>query len=83
MLQHWQQIMLSLKVNQGFSSVRISVFPVLRIRIRMFLGPLDPDPEPPIIRKTYCFVTFFDFLFLKNYVNAPSKSKKQKFFFFN
>ncbi len=30
-----------------------------------------------IVRKTY-FVTIFDFLFLKNFVNVASKSKKQK-----
>ncbi len=27
---------------------------------------------------SYCFVTFFDFLSLKNNVNVPSKSNKQK-----
>jgi hypothetical protein len=55
----------------------------------MFLGlpdtdPLvrgmDPDPSiimQKIVRKTY-FVTIFDILSLKNDVNVPSKSNKQK-----
>jgi hypothetical protein len=63
-------------------------------RIHMFLGlpdpdPLvrgmDPDPDPSIILKnskknldSYYFVTLFDFLSLKNYVNEASKSNKQK-----
>jgi hypothetical protein len=58
-------------------------FAVLRIRIHMFLGL--PDPDPSIImqnsKKTldsYYFVTLFDFLSLKNDVNVPSKSDKQK-----
>jgi hypothetical protein len=29
---------------------------------------------------SYYFVTLFDFLSLKNYVNVPSKSNKQNFF---
>jgi hypothetical protein len=60
----------------------------------MFLGlpdpdPLargmDPDPDPFISTKKskknlnyYYFVTLFDFLSLKNDVNVPSKSNKQK-----
>jgi hypothetical protein len=32
---------------------------------------------------SYFFVTLFDFLSLKNYVNVPSKSNKQKKFFRN
>ena len=60
----------------------------------MFLGlpdpdPLvrgmDPDPDPSIIMQnskknldSYYFVTLFDFLSLKNDVNVPSKSNKQK-----
>jgi hypothetical protein len=46
---------------------------------------LDPDPDPSIIMQnskknldSYYFVTLFDFLSLKNDVNVPSKSKKQK-----
>ncbi len=44
---------------------------------------LDPDPDPSIImqkivRKTYYFVTLFDFVSLKNDVNVASKSNKQK-----
>ena len=46
---------------------------------------LDPDPDPSIICKnskknldSYYFVTLFDFLFLRNYVNVASKSNKQK-----
>jgi hypothetical protein len=59
---------------------------VLRIQIRMFLDLLDPDPDqdpdPSIIKKkknskknldSYCFVTFYDFLSLKNDVNVPKK----------
>ncbi len=56
------------------------------------LGPLDPDPlvrgmdpDPSIIMQncrknldSYYFVTLFDFLSLKNDVNAPPKSIKQK-----
>ncbi len=60
----------------------------------MFLGlpdpdPLirgmDPDPNHSIIKQkskknldSYCLVTFFGLLSLKNNVNVPSKSKKQK-----
>ncbi len=65
----------------------LSVMAVLRIRIRirihMFLGL--PDPDPSIIMQnskknldSCYFVTLFDFLSLKNDVNVPSKSKKQK-----
>jgi hypothetical protein len=43
---------------------------------------LDPDPDPSIIMQknldSYYFVTLFDFLSLKNDVNAPSKSNRQK-----
>jgi hypothetical protein len=50
---------------------------------------MDPDPapdtDPSIIMKnskknldSYYFVTLFDFLSLKNDVNVPSKSNKQK-----
>jgi hypothetical protein len=57
----------------------------------MFLGlpDLDPlvrgmDPDPSSSKKSkknldsYCFVTSFGFLSLKNDVNVPSKSNKQK-----
>ncbi len=58
----------------------------------MFLGLPDPDPlvrgmDPDplssckISKKnldSYYFVALFDFLSLKNYVNVPSKSNKQK-----
>jgi hypothetical protein len=58
----------------------------------MFLGLPDPDPivrgmdpDPSIIMQkskknldSYYFVTLLDFLSLKNYVNVPSKSIKQK-----
>jgi hypothetical protein len=44
-----------------------------------------PDPDPSIIMQnskknldSNYFVTLFDFLSLKNYVNVPSKSNKQK-----
>jgi hypothetical protein len=42
------------------------------------------DPDPSIIKNSkinldsFYFVTLFDFLSLKNDVNVPSKSKKQK-----
>jgi hypothetical protein len=39
------------------------------------------DHYAKIVRKTYWFVTFLDFLSLKNDVNVPSKIKKQKTFF--
>ncbi len=46
---------------------------------------LNPDPDPSIIMQnnkknleSYYFVTLFDFLSLKNNVNVPSKSNKQK-----
>jgi hypothetical protein len=50
---------------------------------------MDPhpalDPDPSIIMQknkknldSYYFVTLFDFLSLKNDVNVPSKSNKQK-----
>jgi hypothetical protein len=45
----------------------------------------DPAPDPSIIMQnskknldSFYFVTLFDFLSLKNYVNVPSKSNKQK-----
>jgi hypothetical protein len=62
----------------------------------MFLGLLDPDllvrnmdPVPynhqaEIVRKTLIFTVLlllFDFLPLKNYVNVPSKTTKQKLFY--
>jgi hypothetical protein len=69
--------------------------PVLRIRIHwiyMFLGLLDPVPDPlvrglgtdsdstkPLISTVLWLL--FDFLPLKNYVKVPSKSKMQKNFF--
>jgi hypothetical protein len=56
----------------------------------------DRDPDPEQIRillsscknskknlDSYCFVTLFDLLSLKNYVNVPSKSNKQKKLFKN
>ncbi len=48
---------------------------------------MDPDPDPSITVScknskknldSYYFMTFFDFLSLKNDVNVPSKSIKQK-----
>jgi hypothetical protein len=65
-------------------------------RIRRFLGLLDPlvrgmdsDPDPSIIKQkqqenlvSYCLWLLFDFLSLKMDENAPSKSNKQKKFFF-
>jgi hypothetical protein len=44
-----------------------------------------PDPDPSIIMQkknldSYYFVTLFVFLSLKNDVNVPSKSNKQKKF---
>jgi hypothetical protein len=44
---------------------------------------LDPNLDPFTINNKknlefYYFVTFFDFLSLKNNVNVPSKSNKQK-----
>jgi hypothetical protein len=53
---------------------------------------MDPDPDPSIIiissnknskknLDSYCFVTSIGLLSLKNYVNVPSKSNKQKNFF--
>ncbi len=67
--------------------------PVFRIRIHMFLGL--PDPLVVVCIRirillsscknskknldSYYFVTLFDFLSLKNYLNVPpSKSNKQK-----
>jgi hypothetical protein len=59
----------------------------------MFSGLLDPDPDPlvrgmdpgpseaKIVRKTLISTVLrllFDFLFLKNDVNGPSKSNMQK-----
>ncbi len=66
----------------------------LRIRIRrihMFLSLLNPDPDPlvrctyqaKIVRQTLIptdLLLLFDFLSLKNDVNVPSKSNKQKKF---
>ncbi len=60
---------------------------VLWIRNRMFLGLLDTDPDPSIIenivRKTLMPTVLwllYYFLAKKNYVNVPSKSKRQKHF---
>ncbi len=70
---------------------------LLRIRICMFLGLLDPDPdllvrgmdpEPSITKQKnskknldcYYFVTSLWLFSLKNDLNVPSKSNKQKFF---
>jgi hypothetical protein len=45
---------------------------------------LDPDPDLSSYKnnkknlESYYFVTLFDFLSLKNNVNVPSKSNKQK-----
>ncbi len=46
---------------------------------------MDPDPDPSIIMQNskknhdfYYFETILDFLSLKNDVNVPSKSNKQK-----
>jgi hypothetical protein len=54
------------------------------IRIRMFLGLLDPDHQTKIVRKTFPIPTIlcllYDFLSLKNYVNVPSKRDKPKNF---
>jgi hypothetical protein len=52
----------------------------------MFLGLLDPDPDP-LVRgmdpdpDPSIIVTFFYFLSLKNYVKVLSKSNIQKNFF--
>ncbi len=72
---------------------------MLRIRIRMCLSLLDPDPEVWIwiwirilllssknSKKTMIPTVLwllFDFLSLKNDVNVPSNSNKQKNFFLN
>jgi hypothetical protein len=63
------------------------------LRIHMFLGlpvpdllivGMDPDPGSIIMQNSkknldfYYFVTLFDFLPLKNDINVPSKSNKQK-----
>jgi hypothetical protein len=49
---------------------------------------MDSDPDPSIIMQnskknfdSYYFLSFFDFLSLKNDVNVPSKSDKQNFLF--
>jgi hypothetical protein len=59
-------------MSQSFTLAPISrQFPVLRLRIRLFFGLLDPDPlvrdpDPSIIKKivrkvldSYCFMTFY------------------------
>ncbi len=63
----------------------------LRIPIRMFLGHPDPSVRLRILISSsknskknldsHCFVTFFDFLPLKNNVNVASKSNKEKIIF--
>ncbi len=49
---------------------------------------MDPVPDPSIIKKTVrktliptVLCLFFDFLSLKNDVNVPSNSNRQKFLF--
>ncbi len=43
---------------------------------------LDPDSDPSIISKknldSFYFMTLFDFLSLKNDIDVPSKSNRQK-----
>ncbi len=54
---------------------------------------VDPDPDPSIILlsssknskknlDSYCFVTTFGLFIFENCANVPSKSNKQKNFFF-
>ncbi len=70
------------------SPCRLRMFPsVLRIRIRIRIAPWIRIRIPLSSSKNskknfdfYCFATFFDFLFLKNDINLPSKSNKQKNF---
>jgi hypothetical protein len=76
--------------GSGFKTLLLELLAVLRIRIHrihMFLG--HPDPDFSIISScknskenlgSYCFVTLFDFLSLKNDVNVPSKSNRLKKF---
>ncbi len=71
-----------------FTSIFKTVFRIRIHRIHMFLGLPDSDPDLLYSGKNfkknlkfYCFVTFLDFLSLKNDVNVPSKSNKQKNFF--
>jgi hypothetical protein len=53
--------------------------PIRIHRIHMFLGLLDPDPDPLVRGIDSCFfVTLFDFLSLKNDANLASKSNKHK-----
>jgi hypothetical protein len=56
-----------LTLNQYQAVLRIWIRIRIR-RVRMFLGLLD----------SYCFVTSFYFLSLKNDANVPTKSNKQK-----
>jgi hypothetical protein len=83
-----------LDARKSESRIRIQNYPVLRIRIHMFLGLPDPDPLVRawiriLILLSSCknskknldffyFVTLFGFLSLKYDVNVPSKSNKQK-----
>ncbi len=55
------------------------------VRVRGMDPDTDPTPDPLSSSKnckknlaSYCFVTFFDFLSLKNDVNVPLKNNKQK-----
>ncbi len=71
-------------VNFWFThNQNIQLEPVLRIRrirIRIFLGLLDPDPDS-LVRGIGSESKIFDFLSLKNVVNVFSNSNKQKNFF--
>ncbi len=60
---------------------------VFRIRIRKFLGLPDLDPlvrgtvlDPSINKQKYfcCFVIYYDFLSLINYINGPEKVIRKK-----
>ena len=58
---------------------------LLSIRIHMFLGLQDPDPlvrgmdpDPDPDHLSYHLLILFYFLSLKNDVNVPSKSNKEK-----
>jgi hypothetical protein len=74
-------------------SVTVPNEPVLRIRIRIhrihvFLGLLDPAPDPSIIKQNSkknldfdCFVTSFWHFTFKNDVKVPATSNMQKICF--
>ncbi len=87
------------RIKLNFHHKKLHIFATvlriqIRIRNRMFLGLLDPDPDPSIIMQNskknldsqFLLMCNSDFLSLKNYVNVHTFKKQvisRKTFFLN